>query len=108
MAFIATEIHYKEQPGLWKMGEWGRARTLEDYGHHFITLSTLDEVHILIETNTMQNVNCNLSTDSLHFLFGFNIFGGVNSVIFSGGMESSPSLVRGILGQERIPKGMAH
>jgi len=42
LALAATQQHYKNQPALWKMGEWGRARTLEDYAHHFTTHSTLD------------------------------------------------------------------
>lgn len=38
----ATERLYDEQPGLWSMGEDGRARTFEDFGHHFRSLSALD------------------------------------------------------------------
>lgn len=41
LAFLATERHYAEQPGLWERGEHARARTLEDYGHHFTHLATL-------------------------------------------------------------------
>lgn len=41
LSFVATERHYAEQPGLWELGEHGRARTLEDYGHHFTHLATL-------------------------------------------------------------------
>ncbi|HEY0493693.1 MAG TPA: hypothetical protein VGD57_09520, partial [Candidatus Dormibacteraeota bacterium] len=42
LAFKATAALYEEQPELWKMGERGRARTLEDFGHHFEALATLD------------------------------------------------------------------
>jgi hypothetical protein len=42
LAFKATAALYEEQPELWKMGERGRARTLEDFGHHFAALATLD------------------------------------------------------------------
>eukprot|EP00026_Physarum_polycephalum_P020553 Phypoly_transcript_23206.p1 GENE.Phypoly_transcript_23206~~Phypoly_transcript_23206.p1 ORF type:complete len:146 (+),score=18.13 Phypoly_transcript_23206:112-549(+) len=42
LAYLATVDHYHVQPTLWKMGEWGRARTLEDYTHHFVALSSLD------------------------------------------------------------------
>lgn len=42
-ALAATRRHYDEQPGLWRLGEQGRARTLEDYGHHFLALGHLDE-----------------------------------------------------------------
>ena len=35
LAFLATEQTYVRQPELWEMGEHGRARTLEDFGHHF-------------------------------------------------------------------------
>lgn len=42
LAFRATEALFDEQPDLWKMGEGGRARTLEDFGRHFESLATLD------------------------------------------------------------------
>lgn len=42
LAFQATAALYEEQPELWKIGERGRARTLEDFGHHFQALATLD------------------------------------------------------------------
>jgi hypothetical protein len=42
LAFQATNALYEEQPQLWQMGEQGRARTLEDFGHHFHALGTLD------------------------------------------------------------------
>ncbi len=42
LAFEATAALYEEQPGLWKLGEPGRARTLEDFGRHFECLATLD------------------------------------------------------------------
>jgi hypothetical protein len=43
LAFRATAALYEEQPALWQMGERGRARTLEDFGHHFEALATLDQ-----------------------------------------------------------------
>jgi hypothetical protein len=39
MAFLATERLYERQPELWEMGENGRARTHEDFGHHFRALA---------------------------------------------------------------------
>ncbi|MEO9006254.1 MAG: hypothetical protein ABI401_03945 [Candidatus Dormibacter sp.] len=42
LAYRATEALYAEQPDLWRMGERGRARTLEDFGRHFEALTTLD------------------------------------------------------------------
>ncbi len=39
LAFLATERLYERQPELWKMGENGRARTHEDFGHHFRALA---------------------------------------------------------------------
>jgi hypothetical protein len=42
LALLATRRHYEEQPALWELGEQGRARTLEDYEHHFRHLATLD------------------------------------------------------------------
>lgn len=41
LAFRATERLYEEQPDLWNLGENGRARTLEDFGHHLAALATL-------------------------------------------------------------------
>jgi hypothetical protein len=43
LAFVATRAHYAEQPDLWALGEHGRARTLEDYTHHFRHLAPLRE-----------------------------------------------------------------
>ena len=43
LALLATQELYEEQPELWEMGEHGRARTLEDFGHHFLALAALDE-----------------------------------------------------------------
>jgi hypothetical protein len=43
LALVATRRHYAEQPDLWELGEQGRARTLEDYEHHFRHLATMDE-----------------------------------------------------------------
>ena len=42
LAFKATAALYDEQPVLWKMGEGGRVRTLEDFGRHFESLASLD------------------------------------------------------------------
>jgi hypothetical protein len=39
MAYLATELIYERQPELWEMGENGRARTHEDFGHHFRALA---------------------------------------------------------------------
>jgi hypothetical protein len=43
LAVLATRSLYDEQPELWQLGERGRAHTLEDFGHHFRALATLDE-----------------------------------------------------------------
>jgi hypothetical protein len=42
LAVLATRGLYAEQPGLWSMGERGRERTLEDFGHHFRALQSLN------------------------------------------------------------------
>jgi hypothetical protein len=42
LALRATQELYREQPGLWSMGENGRVRTLEDFGHHFRALQSLN------------------------------------------------------------------
>ena len=34
LALLATRDTYAAQPGLWDLGEYGRARTLEDFTHH--------------------------------------------------------------------------
>jgi hypothetical protein len=34
LAVMATARTYADQPGLWHLGEEGRARTIEDFGHH--------------------------------------------------------------------------
>ncbi len=39
LAFLATVRLYERQPELWEMGEHGRARTHEDFGHHFRALA---------------------------------------------------------------------
>jgi hypothetical protein len=44
LAALATRAVYEEQPDLWRFGEAGRARTQEDFVHHFRTLATMDEV----------------------------------------------------------------
>lgn len=41
LAWYATDRLYREQPGLWELGEHGRARTLEDFGHHLAALADL-------------------------------------------------------------------
>jgi hypothetical protein len=43
LALVATRRLYDEQPDLWRMGEDGRARTLEDFTHHLRALSSLSE-----------------------------------------------------------------
>ena len=42
LAYRATAALYDEQPDLWRLGERGRARTLEDFGRHLEALATLD------------------------------------------------------------------
>jgi hypothetical protein len=44
LAALATRAVYEEQPDLWRFGEAGRARTQEDFVHHFRALATMDEV----------------------------------------------------------------
>lgn len=34
LALLATRRTYEAEPGLWRLGEHGRARTLEDFTHH--------------------------------------------------------------------------
>lgn len=34
IALLATRDTYAAQPSLWKLGEYGRARTIEDFEHH--------------------------------------------------------------------------
>lgn len=34
IALVATTTTYAAQPGLWQLGEEGRARTVEDFNHH--------------------------------------------------------------------------
>jgi hypothetical protein len=41
LALLATRGLYEEQPALWTLGENGRARTLEDFSHHFRALQGL-------------------------------------------------------------------
>jgi len=43
LATLATRALYAEQPELWQLGEYGRARTLEDFTHHFRALAPMDE-----------------------------------------------------------------
>jgi len=43
LALLATRGLYDEQPDLWRMGERGRERTLEDFTHHFRALEVLDD-----------------------------------------------------------------
>ena len=42
LAELATQRMYAEQPGLKAMGDTGRAHTVEDFGHHFRALSSMD------------------------------------------------------------------
>jgi hypothetical protein len=44
LAVLATRAMYEEQPRLWQLGEHARARTLEDFKHHFRALATMDDV----------------------------------------------------------------
>lgn len=44
LAFLATERLYERQPELWDLGERGRSRTLEDFGHHFRALAAGPDV----------------------------------------------------------------
>lgn len=41
LSILATRGLYEEQPELWKLGERGRARTVEDFNHHFRALQLL-------------------------------------------------------------------
>lgn len=34
LALMATRRTYRADPGLWRLGEHGRARTVEDFSHH--------------------------------------------------------------------------
>lgn len=43
LALTATRRLYDEQPDLWKLGEHGRARTLEDFTHHVRMLAGLHQ-----------------------------------------------------------------
>ena len=43
LALSATRRLYAEQPGLWNLGERGRARTLEDFTHHLRMLVGFSE-----------------------------------------------------------------
>ena len=42
LSVLATRALYEEQPELWKLGERGRSRTVEDFHHHFMALRSLD------------------------------------------------------------------
>lgn len=42
LSIIATRRLYADQPQLWKLGERGRARTIEDFNHHFNALAPLE------------------------------------------------------------------
>ena len=42
LALLATRGLYAEQPELWKLGERGRANTLQDFNHHFRALLPLN------------------------------------------------------------------
>jgi hypothetical protein len=42
LALTARQLLYEEQPELSRLGENGRARTLEDFAHHFRALATMD------------------------------------------------------------------
>ena len=40
LALLATRDTYAAQPGLWDLGEYGRARTIEDFEHHLKAAGT--------------------------------------------------------------------
>ena len=42
LAVLAARGLYEEQPELWRLGESGRARTIEDFNHHFRALQSLN------------------------------------------------------------------
>ena len=42
LAELATQRMYAEQPALEAMGDSGRAHTVEDFGHHFRALASMD------------------------------------------------------------------
>lgn len=42
LSILATRRLYREQPELWGLGDTGRARTIEDFNHHFTALTALD------------------------------------------------------------------
>ena len=43
LALEATRLTYERQPQLWKLGEYGRARTIEDFTHHLNAVVPADE-----------------------------------------------------------------
>jgi hypothetical protein len=43
LSLEATRRSYEADPGLWRLGEYGRARTIEDYGHHLRAVVHADE-----------------------------------------------------------------
>jgi hypothetical protein len=42
LALICTRLVYEEQPELWRLGENGRERTIEDFRHHLRALASMD------------------------------------------------------------------
>lgn len=42
LALVATRDTYAAQPRLWELGEYGRARTIEDFEHHLRAAMTSD------------------------------------------------------------------
>lgn len=42
LALVATRDTYAAQPRLWDLGEYGRARTIEDFEHHLRAAMTCD------------------------------------------------------------------
>jgi hypothetical protein len=60
LAFKATAALYEQQPDLWRMGERGRARTLEDFGRHFEALANMDRDLFAAHVAYCQNLFANL------------------------------------------------
>lgn len=44
VALLATRDTYLAQPSLWELGEQGRARTMEDFGHHLRAARSSDRL----------------------------------------------------------------
>lgn len=42
LALVSTRLVYAEQPELWRYGDHGWERTVEDFCHHFLALASMD------------------------------------------------------------------